>query len=377
MNKWEDIVRDKLGGYESVLPDGALAAFHARRSAIKSDSSRKRALVVWALISVTAIVATVLFPIRPLPTDDSLQIIEQPSVPPAAISAADSADVSDPVQPGELLVQATEPIIRQKVEETDTNTDEAADYTAKTQEVTVNDDASNLQISVIPDSESASLLNPNSKISSPCIPAVPESRTVGIRVGPVAGIVAGGGVMAGIAASGLLVVKDYNEERITDRDVCIRTNHYFPLKIGVSARVPISGNLNITTGIEYSLYTSKLTYSLTGDKYQKADYLSIPVRLDWSFASSNWLDVYVGAGIEGSYCLGATLDGAGIPKDGFGLTVLGTTGVQWKITRNLGLYFEPEISWTNPSFTNPLQTYRTEHPVVFSLTGGLRYTFDK
>ncbi len=372
MKQWEEIMRDKLEEYESVLPDGGLAAFRARRAAAASDSEWKRSVILWALISVSAIIAALLFPLRPLAPDNSLQIIEQPSAP-VALAAADSTEVSEDVLPGELLAQAVEPIVRQEVEDTN----DAINYTDKSHEITVNNDDTSLQISVIPDSEPSFPLIPNMGTSSPYIPAVPESKPVSISVGPVAGIVAGSGALAGIAASGLLVVKDYNEERITDRDVCIRSDHFFPLKLGVSIRVPVSSHLNITTGLEYSMYASKLKYSLSGDKYQKADYLSVPVRLDWTFASNNWFDVYVGGGFEGSYCLGATLDGAGIPKDGFGFTVLGTTGVQWKFTKNLGLYFEPEISWTNPSFTNPLQTYRTEHAVVFSLTGGLRYTFGK
>ena len=32
MNKWEDIVKDKLEGYESNLPEDSLAAFNARRA---------------------------------------------------------------------------------------------------------------------------------------------------------------------------------------------------------------------------------------------------------------------------------------------------------------------------------------------------------
>ena len=53
MRKWEDIVKDKLGGYESNLPEDSLAAFHARRAAVGATKT-KRFPLVWAVVPAIA-----------------------------------------------------------------------------------------------------------------------------------------------------------------------------------------------------------------------------------------------------------------------------------------------------------------------------------
>ena len=116
---------------------------------------------------------------------------------------------------------------------------------------------------------------------------------------------------------------------------------------------------------------------MSGENTQLAHYLGIPVRLDWTLASNKWLDVYLGGGLEADYCLGATLAGEHIAKDGFGLSLLGAGGIQLNLTKQIGLYVEPEISWTIPSESHVLQTYRSDNPVMFSLTSGLRFNIGK
>ena len=377
MNKWEDIIKGKLEGYESILPEGSLADFHARRNAAISDSGRKRVPIMWVFASVVAVIAAIIFLRHPVVSDDAVQIIEQPYAP--VVDAYDSTEVSESAQATDLLAQAIVPkpidrLPHKDREIVDTHIDEPEDHIQEDDNYNDGgtDKVDSPQDVTEPDNDSLSTP------ASPFIPHAPDSKSFGIKVGPAAGIVGGSGLLIGlVACNNLLYIRDHNYERIDDRDVCMVEDHYLPFKFGLSARVPISQGLNITTGLEYSQYTSKLVYSLSGDKIQQVYYLSLPVRLDWTIASNNWLDVYVGGGLEGSYCIAATQNGVSIPKDGFGFTVLGAAGIQWKFTKNLGLYFEPEISWTNPSFTNPLRTYRTKHPVAFSLTSGFRYTFGK
>ena len=383
MKKWEDIVKDKLERYESTLPEGSLAAFQARRSAAISDSGRKRLSLIWVFAAaVAAGVAAFLFLRQPAVPDDAIQIIGQPANPVA--TAADSAEVSEPVQTSTLIAQSTA---------TKETKQPAPDHQEHT---TIDDNEPEAQISASVDSDELNetvadssvedtdnqqdRVIPIPEVNSPFVPEMPRPKTTGMKVGPAASIVGGSGLLVALWANrDLLSSRDYSLELdfIRTHDVCVTFKHYIPVKIGISARFPLSERLNITTGLEYLLYTSVFDYSLSGKKLQKAHYLGVPLRLDWTFASNNWLDVYVGGGIEGSYCLGATLNGTSIPKDGFGFTLLGAGGLQWKITKSLGLYLEPEIGWTNPSFTNPLQTYRTDYPVEFSITSGIRFTFGK
>lgn len=149
--------------------------------------------------------------------------------------------------------------------------------------------------------------------------------------------------------------------------------HYFPLKVGLSARIPVAPKLFISTGINYSLFISTFEYTLSGKKNQQAHYLGIPVRLDWVFASNRLFDVYVGGGLEGDLCVGATLGGNKISKDGFGLALQGVGGIQLNVTRHLGFYVEPQLSWQIPLNNMVLETYRSTHPLLFTVAAGIRF----
>ena len=90
-----------------------------------------------------------------------------------------------------------------------------------------------------------------------------------------------------------------------------------------------------------------------------------------------WLDDYVGGGVDGDLCVRATLNEKALRKDGFCLSLLGACGLQWNMTERLGLFVEPQLSWTSPSKTPVLATYRTDHPFVFTVATGIRINVKK
>ena len=106
---------------------------------------------------------------------------------------------------------------------------------------------------------------------------------------------------------------------------------------------------------------------------QQAHYLGIPIRLDWVFASNRLFDVYLGGGLEGDFCVGATVGGNRISKDGFGLALQGAGGVQLNVTKHLGIYVEPQLSWQIPMNNTKLRTYRSTHPLLFTVAAGVRF----
>ncbi|MCR4569236.1 MAG: porin family protein, partial [Bacteroidales bacterium] len=148
--------------------------------------------------------------------------------------------------------------------------------------------------------------------------------------------------------------------------------HYLPVKAGISARIPLTERLSVTTGLQYALYISKFTYSLSGEKMQYAHYLGVPARLDWTFASNRWLDVYAGAGMEVEMCMGATLAEKKLIRDPLCLSLLGAAGIQLNLSKRIGLYLEPELSWSVPSANWELDNYRRTHPLVFTVATGIR-----
>ena len=81
--------------------------------------------------------------------------------------------------------------------------------------------------------------------------------------------------------------------------------------------------------------------------------------------------------MEGDWCVGATLAGRKIKKDGPTLSLIGAGGMQLNVSRQLGLYVEPQLSWSMPSRARVLDTYRSGNPIAFLTTGGIRFSFGR
>lgn len=158
----------------------------------------------------------------------------------------------------------------------------------------------------------------------------------------------------------------------------VNLTHNVPLKTGVSLRIPLNEKLSLTTGLEYSLYSSTFRYSPEFTGQQKVQYLGIPLKLDWTLFGNRWVDIYLGAGASVDLCTGAYLENKtsrqNLTRDGLAFSLLGAAGLQFNITDHLGLFLEPGISWTAGSSNKVLMTYRTAHPVIFNLSSGIRFS---
>ena len=75
--------------------------------------------------------------------------------------------------------------------------------------------------------------------------------------------------------------------------------------------------------------------------------------------------------------MGANLAGNKIAKDGFNLALQGIGGIQMNVTKRLGVYVEPELSWRVPFNATVLDTYMSENPLMFSVAAGLRFNVGK
>lgn len=379
MRKWEDIVKDKMEEPEGALPENVFAEFCARWEAAMAVPSKRRFPLVWAVVpAVAAGLAAVLILHKPSVPEGDIQIIQQPSAPVAVVT--DTTTVDEPWQTTPLIAQVVTPKV-------------ARPSVVKSQEVDMVENVESAEEDTATTIDEETPDRPITITTSPFIPERTKATPVKMKVGPAAGMIAGGGLLAAIIPPILGAGTKMDNAPMADSDkpggtVVLTPDppkderignavHYFPLKVGLSARFPISDRLSITTGLDYSWYKSSFTYSVSGEKIQNAHYIGIPVRLDWTFASGRWLDVYLGGGLEGNYCLGATLAGDRVAKDGFSASLLGAGGIQFKITEKLGVYIEPELSWTFTPKNQILESYRTKNPLMFSVSSGLRITIGK
>ena len=436
MKKWEDIVRDRMEEFDGTLPETAFDEFRARRNGSEPASAAKRFPLVWAILpAVAAGLAAVLFLRQPGVPDDAVQLIEKPvtTVAEAAEPEFDSVELKNadiasvesvaPAKATSLVAPAPMP-------------DDIGNAAQPTEQETVDIyEPENVlaasQAEEPAETENATEVTLDPAVPSPYVTEKADRKPIKINVAPTAGVLAGGGLIASIASSilgagnkmdttpagfyytsgngptsgsGLTSGSGQGNSAtsstgftdsagtgntsgfLEQENVLFSTKHCMPLRLTLSTRVPVGDRLSLTTGLgfssyhstfTYTLYHSTFTYTLSGDMKQRADYLDIPVRLDWTLASNRWLEAFVGSGIEGDYCLGASFDGRSIDKDGMLFSLLGAGGLQFNLSKNTGLYVEPTLSWIIPSKGQVLKTYRTEHPLMFSLSTGLRITFGK
>ena len=414
MEDWIDIVKKRLQDAEAPLPPGDWEEFEAA-----SLPARRTRVLPWLspALAVAAGLAAVLFLRKPAVPEDGIQVIPQPSAPVATV--VDTVDVVEEIPSIPVVAQAVMPRVRfadvkpqavVPVEETEP--EEVIVVTPQEEETET------------PETKESVSSEPVIPSSSPFVPEKPVAKPVTLKVGPAVGVVASGGVLAallvstlgtkpyeasvdiaahgggynwdssaGLATSSFLgnsvfnggynyletnqyyTIFSYNSQPV---DLLVGSPvHHFPLKVGLSAWIPVADRLYVSTGLDYSRYQSELKYSRSGERKQLAHYLGVPVRLDWVFASGKRFDVYVGGGLEGEFCVGASLGGMEISKDGFKLSLLGDGGVQLNLTERLGLYVEPQLLWRIPTDDNILATYRSAHPLMFSVATGVRFTFGK
>lgn len=154
--------------------------------------------------------------------------------------------------------------------------------------------------------------------------------------------------------------------------------HEIPVSIGVSARFRLTDRLSVNTGLNYTRYNSTRNRhyhntSVTESARQSAHYLGIPVRLDWMLVNRKHFNFYMGAGMQMDKCLYATVGDERLHEKQFLFGVSGALGFQFNIVPMVGLYFEPDFSYSLNE--GSLQTFRTREPFVVSARAGLRFTF--
>ncbi len=376
MRKWEDIIKDKMEEPEGALPESVFAEFCARREAAAAAPAKKRFPPVWAVApAVAAGLAAVLLLHKPSVPEGDIQIIQQPLTTVAVV--ADTTTVNEPEQTTPLIAQVVTPKVErpadvkpQEVRPADVKPQEVRLADVKPQEVVKVEITENSENTEVDENiENVDPVEEDDRV---------PTKLVTMKVGPATGIIAGGGLLAAIIPPALEAgtTMEYAQEYAHDGRIG-NAVHYFPLKVGFSVRFPLKDRVSFTTGLNYSRYRSSFTYSLSGEKIQNAHYLGIPVRLDWTLASNKWLDVYVGGGFEGDFCLGATLAGERIAKDAFCASLLGAGGIQFNLTKRFGVYVEPTLSCTITPENPVPETYRTKNPLMFSVSSGLRITIER
>ncbi len=154
--------------------------------------------------------------------------------------------------------------------------------------------------------------------------------------------------------------------------------HEIPVSVGLSARFFLTDRLSINTGLNYTRYKSlrTRTFLATYDHkkdWQYAHYIGVPVRLDYNAVNRKHFNLYFGAGLQMDKCVYATVGDERLHEKQILFGLNGAMGLQVNIVPMVGLYFEPEVSYSLNK--GSIETFRSDEPFVVTVRGGLRFNF--
>ena len=407
MEDWTDIIGEELESIEEPLPADDWSVLQQKYAA--SRRRKRAAFFAWAggITSVAAAIALVLLLIRPadVPSNDNLVAEQHPPiaevVPTDTVSIDASSDTSDTVIPKKkrqipasvnvvkpsddiLIAQdnAEEQVpeeeeIFEVVKDTVSITERLladAGNTNDKKEVTKDNQTDYWGFDDFPDDEPKRKRIKVSVGLSGSASASPIIKMYDVNLEPPQGDMTGPGqkdsteVETPEPARALMRSKSSYTEKY---------RHEIPKSFGVSARLHLTDRLSINTGLNYTRYASDRTRIFSDYTYQNdrqyVHYLGIPVRLDWMIVNRKHFNFYLGAGIQADKCIYATVGGERLYEKEVLFGLNGAMGLQFNIVPMVGLYFEPDISYSLNE--GSIQTYRSREPFVVTVRGGLRFNF--
>ena len=407
MEDWTDIIGEELESIEEPLPADDWSVLQQKYAA--SRRRKRAAFFAWAggITSVAAAIALVLLLIRPadVPSNDDIVAEQHPPieevVPTDTVSIDASSDTSDTVIPKKNrqipasvnVVKPSDDILiaqdnaEEKVPEEEEIFEVVKDTVSITErlladagntndkkEVTKDNQTDYWGLDDFPDDEPKRKRIKVSVGLSGSASASPIIKMYDVNLEPPQGDMTGPGqkdsteVETPEPARTLMRSKSSYTEKY---------RHEIPKSFGVSARLHLTDRLSINTGLNYTRYASDRTRIFSDYTYQNdrqyVHYLGIPVRLDWMIVNRKHFNFYLGAGIQADKCIYATVGGERLHEKEVLFGLNGAMGLQFNIVPMVGLYFEPDISYSLNE--GSIQTYRSREPFVVTLRGGLRFNF--
>ena len=416
MEDWTDIIGEELESFEESLPADDWSVLQQKYAAARRR--KKAAAFAWAggITSVAAAAALVLLLIRPatVPADDNLVADQLPPieevVPTDTVSIDASSDTSDTVIPKKKrqipasvnVVKPSDDIMiaqdnaEEKVPEEEEIFEVVKDTVSITErlladagntndkkEVTKDNQTDYWGLDDFPDDKSGRRRMKVSVGLSGSASANPIPKMYDVTLEPPLDNVTPEPPLDNVTGPGpkdSTEVESPEPARMMMRSKSSYTekySHEIPKSFGVSARFHITDKLSINTGLTYTRYASDRTRIFSYSDYQNdrqyVHYLGIPVRLDWMIVNRKHFNFYLGAGIQADKCIYATVGGERLHEKEVLFGLSGAMGLQFNIVPMVGLYFEPDISYSLNE--GSIQTYRSREPFVVTVRGGLRFNF--
>ena len=157
-----------------------------------------------------------------------------------------------------------------------------------------------------------------------------------------------------------------------------RQKHYQPLSFGLTAKIPISSGLSLSSGLVYTRLRSDFTNIVSGyplEKKQTLHYLGIPLNAHYHLGGYKGLKFYVSAGGQVDFCIDTKVVMSGteveMDNDRPQWSVQGALGVQYNVIPMLGFYVEPGMKHYFNNHSR-IRNFFKDKPTNFNLQIGLR-----
>ena len=359
MDKWLEIISERLRDAQLPLPPGDWEVFEAKLKAKKRHSMFVRWAAAAASLAAAAAVAAFFLPKKSV--EEVIEKVVSPVSPVSPIPERLAQASDTPVPPPPVILSPHSSVILSPSGEESPQGEESAPAS----------------VILSPSGEESVPQTANNAISDNDFQDYETSRETHSRrrlsVAPHLGGMRSDAT-ADINGFGYLPFSSGNYYGSYPSSVISTTNHSIPLSFGVDISYPLTQRLAITSGIEAEVFKSEFSSRVNqATLSQKAFYLGIPLRLDWRFWQAGRFSSWIGAGGKVDRCIYARLDKEDIRDNAFNWSLVANAGLRYGLTDNVGLYVAPQITWFLKPEDPAILTYRTQNPLMFTVNAGLRF----
>lgn len=181
-----------------------------------------------------------------------------------------------------------------------------------------------------------------------------------------------------------------NNAKQPGEDKILRTSHhYMPVVWSLAMRYELNRRWNMESGLNYSKLYSEFKTGSDGNEIaeqQTIHYLGIPVKGIYNMYRGKTWSIYGSAGLTVEMPVYSPLYTkyyvSGMYKAGekkklrapWQFSTSMGLGLQYHLTPTIGIFAEPSLQYYIPT-RSEIETYRTEHPFIFTLPVGIRFTW--
>lgn len=170
-----------------------------------------------------------------------------------------------------------------------------------------------------------------------------------------------------------------------------KSDHRRPVRFALTANYPISGTFGLESGLTFTTLRSSFSTEVgrtLAETDQTLMYIGVPLNLTASILDTKLFSLYAGAGGMAEKCVSGksvtTETYAGV-KQGDGIkksqnvkpllwSLNASAGLQANLTRNVGVYVEPGLSYHFDDGSGVSTIYK-DRPLDFAVTIGARFSF--